>query len=195
VILDGMGQHELNAIAGANVRRLREAKGWTQDALAMQTRRAGLLWTGSVIAAVESGRRAINLDELILLALALGLPVGELLAELVRARSVEIGGVKFSHQAVEAVLEGRATVKSKEDPVQIAAGGAAEIALARELGVEPEVIAKVAVRRWGHGLTQQRDEESPAGASAKARGHVTRRLYAQIREALREQGLIEGGDQ
>lgn len=59
----------------------RRRKGWRQEDLAVRAREAGLPWTRATIAAVESGRRGLGLDEAIRLQLALGQPLARLLTE------------------------------------------------------------------------------------------------------------------
>ncbi len=52
---------------GNNIRRIREAKGMTQDALAAQLQLAGCDITRSAVAKIEVGQRHLYPDEIILL--------------------------------------------------------------------------------------------------------------------------------
>jgi transcriptional regulator with XRE-family HTH domain len=75
-------------VIAANVRRLREDEGLTQDELARATQLCGLGWTRSAIAFLESGQREPRVSELIVIAAALDVPPAELLRN--RARRVDL---------------------------------------------------------------------------------------------------------
>jgi len=60
---------------GRRLRALRRRRGWSQDVLAAK---AGL--SGKFLGEVERGEKSISVDNLVYLARALGVPVGELLA-------------------------------------------------------------------------------------------------------------------
>ena len=70
----------LNAVVGRNLRRLREQDGMTQDQLARRLRQLGLAWTRPTVAAVELGRKTLDVEELVLLSLAFGARTNAILA-------------------------------------------------------------------------------------------------------------------
>jgi transcriptional regulator with XRE-family HTH domain len=70
----------IDAIVGSNVRRLRIARGWSQDEVARRAREEGLQWSRSSVAAVEATNKTIDVSELVLLSLALDARIDELLA-------------------------------------------------------------------------------------------------------------------
>lgn len=59
-------------VVGRNVRRLRLERNWSQDLLARECRRWGLEWTQATLSLFESGRRQIELGELILIGFIFG---------------------------------------------------------------------------------------------------------------------------
>ena len=63
------------AVFGARVRAARTERGWSQEALAGE---AGLHWT--YVGSVERGERNISLRNIVVLADALGIDPGELVA-------------------------------------------------------------------------------------------------------------------
>lgn len=65
---------------GENVKRFREAKGWTQEDAATLLRSDGLDFTRATIAHLERGSRALALDEIGLFRHALGMSLADLLA-------------------------------------------------------------------------------------------------------------------
>jgi transcriptional regulator with XRE-family HTH domain len=63
---------------------------------------------------------------------------------------------------------------------------------ADRLGVDARALALAARRKWGHGLTAERDRRTPAGVTST--GHITRALLAELRPLLEAAGLIEKED-
>lgn len=94
----------LDQVIGANVRRLREAQGWSQDQFATLARNKGLNWTRSTVAAVEAGAKTLDLGEFLLLVVTASASVNDLLAGSGR---VQIAEATPKLSAVLAVLEGR----------------------------------------------------------------------------------------
>jgi hypothetical protein len=108
-----------------------------------------------------------------------------------------LGGGELS--ADEALAAFKATTRHAEElirqhmdtgqAIEIAAGLEAEGNVARKLGVTARVIAKIAYRRWGRSLTEERDRRIAAAAEAGGdrralRGHETRKLTAEIEAEL-----------
>lgn len=59
--------HEIETKVGNNIRRIRESKGMTQDALAAQLQLLDCDITRSAVAKIEVGQRHIYPDEIILI--------------------------------------------------------------------------------------------------------------------------------
>src|SRR5580704_1263071 len=71
----------LSAAIGRNLAAYRgEVLGWTQDFMASQLRLHGIAWNRSQLAKVERGERAVSLEELLLLGLALNVPLSAFFA-------------------------------------------------------------------------------------------------------------------
>ncbi|MFI5755631.1 helix-turn-helix domain-containing protein [Streptomyces sp. NPDC051569] len=68
------GQHAAQAVA-----RLREARGWSQSDLAARLAEAGSAISKSMLSKAEAGARRIDVDDLVVLAVALEVSVGALL--------------------------------------------------------------------------------------------------------------------
>lgn len=60
-----------------NLKRIREASGRRQDDVAAEARRLGLTWTRSTVAALETGRRELKIEELVALPVILGSALGK----------------------------------------------------------------------------------------------------------------------
>lgn len=168
------------------LRAWREAAGLTQDEVATAARAKGLPWVRDTVAALELGRRELTLDELVVLR---GKPL----------ERAEVASL-FDRAKRQAPL-------SAASAAQLDAEGKA----ARKLGVEPPVVVAAAHRLWGMTLTEKRDRvlQDHVGVRAltvnywqkqgvsvdepvtsartiqAARGHITRNLVAQLRDALR----------
>ncbi len=79
----------VSQVIGSNVRALREERGWRQEDLAKRARSYGLGWNRPTVAAVETGIRAVSVEELPLLAITLGAGMDKLLAGKGRVRLTE----------------------------------------------------------------------------------------------------------
>jgi transcriptional regulator with XRE-family HTH domain len=103
----------LSAVIGENLQVLRQEHGRNQDDVATSARRFGLRWTRATVAALETGRRSLDLGEYLLLPLilhgALGVEVD--VSTLVPATStVQLGPDAFATgRAVRAAMTGRVT--------------------------------------------------------------------------------------
>ena len=69
-------EQTIREVVGENVRRIRDEAGARQDDVAAAARGVGLSWTRSKITALESGEKALDLAEAVLLAEAMGEVVG-----------------------------------------------------------------------------------------------------------------------
>ena len=194
----------IDQVLGKNLERLRKEKGWSQDDLVSRGWQVGLPWSRTTIAALESGKRAVELGEVVLVALILKSSVDELLAgddvTLVGEETVmwleDVREVLMSDQraALESFPDIHRRVSKARAPegysrIMLSANGEAEQKAARKLGVTPQTIAQAAYGLWGRSLTDERnlqveqlewvDETSTRQVQA-LRGHVTRQLLEDI---------------
>jgi transcriptional regulator with XRE-family HTH domain len=192
----------LAAVAGRNLRKHRQERGLRQDDVAHSVRKIGLDWSRAVVAAIETGGRALDLGELVLLSVALGIGLSDLLQgdgdvlvggrvevslPLLRALLDDPDESKYS--AISLDLEKRSTVPSGDALRFERAVGEAERRAARRLQMSPLEVSRCAFQLWGRSLTEERDrrvvESGPVlGKSVSEllrseralRGHVTREL-------------------
>jgi transcriptional regulator with XRE-family HTH domain len=190
-------------VVGANVQRLREAQGWTQEELARRLRAFGLHWTRANLASVESGRRQqIDLASLVLIALAMDAPASELLAGDPEEISVG-GGTSVNLHHTREWLAGRQPLgpgyvgqsSGGQSGLRIAkqqalrADGVADDAderAALRLGLTIDEVLASAKRLWGRTLTAERDARAAKAEGCErtaVRGHITRQLMTEIEEA------------
>jgi hypothetical protein len=213
-----VGDPTLATLVGRQVRQIRVASDRSQDELASAARRAGLDWTRAAVAALETGRRGLSAEELLLLPLALtfldekehtlaelipdsqrivrptGAPAGtKFLRHLARGGDARAAGARERQ-----IAQGVGIKASGERPEVLAymAAREAEQHAARVLGVSPEDVARAAWRRWRRGLTEERERrvelrsqsDASPGSLRVIRGHVGRDLLDELR------GSLEGGE-
>jgi transcriptional regulator with XRE-family HTH domain len=196
----------LQEVLAANLARIRRGKGWRQDDLAREARRANIQWTRSIVAKVEAGHRQLSLEELLLVPDLLGVPLEELLVTdgdvyvymdnvIVPGRRLRdlpkgLGAVLWDEAAPSMPLAGLSTeqvalanryeLTDEEAGFALYLHGDAEEKAARTLGRSPQEVAFAAMALWGTSLGKWRDkilEDQSKDGSAKARrGHVTRDL-------------------
>jgi transcriptional regulator with XRE-family HTH domain len=196
----------LGQVVAENLRRLREDAGFRQDDLARRSRLVGLDWTASTVAAVETNRRAVALDEAFLLTMVLECSFADLLdgdgaarlgsraeVDLETLRQLATGEKGGEVTGFTTSERSRAAREAEHELRRLrplwpkmtlndlhraeeAAEGEAERKAARRLGVDPVTISVIAHRVWGHSLTAERDEQAGPDAGAAARGHITRAL-------------------
>jgi hypothetical protein len=194
----------IDQVLGSNLERLRKEKGWSQDDLVSRGWQVGLPWSRSTIAALEGGRRSVELGEVVLVALILDSSVAELLAgddlatvgdgtrmALEQVRQV-LGSTPRSAQNLFPDIFSRVSKVHGQDKfsrVMLSANGEAEQKAARSLGITPKMIAQAAYDLWKRSLTDERnlrvDDLTADGKSSTRqvqalRGHVTRRLLDEI---------------
>jgi transcriptional regulator with XRE-family HTH domain len=204
----------VGAVIGRRIREIRERAGRSQDEVASAARRAGLDWTRAAVASLETGRRGLSAEELLLLPLTLRLLDEEdhTLAELLEGAPKVIrlsSGREVGGPFLRRLLEGEATatnVSGREmarglhsaDPEGIAymAAREAERHAAKQLEVTAEAVVGAAMNRWRRGLTEERerrvDEERagrplPLRSLQSIRGHVTRTLIEELRQSMGEE--------
>lgn len=202
----------LEQAIGVELKRLREAQGVRQEAVAAGAQSYGLTWWNqSTVASIELGRRALSIGELALLPLILrtaGVTSGPPLApsDLVPAtdEDVEVApDCTLPLRVVRGLLQGGtadagARGVPKRAPSSIV--GEAERKAARKLGVTPAEVDRAARDLWKMSLTAWRDktvgfgtrkmlELDPEGGARRLqaiRGATTRRLIGELEAALRK---------
>ena len=154
---------------GQRLREHREQAALRQDQVARRARDAGRNWKSATVAAIETGKRELSLDEFFALR---GFPAtDEVLRDLFDKAAG--WGRAFAKVRSEAALD-------------------AEIKAARKFEVAPDAIVSASRRLWGRTLTEERDRllqlNSETGQGARARqalrGHITRQLLGQLAAAV-----------
>jgi transcriptional regulator with XRE-family HTH domain len=182
---------------GQAIRNIREASGARQDDVARAARAAGLSWTAASVAALETGRRSLAIDEVARLPLMLrrlGLALGWEDAAITITASptrvaVTVAGENFNHETGVNRLVGSARVTSHatgkltvaetgstqggdhQSEAVLDEGGVLEQRIARRFKVDVRRVVAAARQRWGRSISEERDrrtEGAPAGASKRA---------------------------
>lgn len=193
---------DLDAVVGANVRRIRERLGATQDELAQFLRDRG--WndaSGVMLVDLERGARKVGLAEVFVLADALNVPVVQLLENDGMLRITSSGGVADSSRGLAERFTHR--VDWPKNPAtweelqrlrrlgQFSAGLSAgtrhsigdetrreaERYAARRLGLTAEQVVRRSYALWGQTLSEERD----ARVAARVEGDATPRQRAVLR--------------
>ena len=188
----------LRQALAAGLKHVRQAQGLSQDQVADLVRRHGLTtWIRGTVAQAEVGARRLPLEEVLLLAVALGISP----ADLVGGRDDELielaPDVRLSTGTVRSLLSGEWASLGDRRPQLVdapatAAVGEAERYVARKVGTTPEVVNEVALRRWERTWSQERDrrlaERAPEASASQRhalRGHITRELLTELESDLR----------
>lgn len=200
----------LDAVIGRNLRRLREARGWSQDEAAVEARRTGLQWSRSTVGALETGAKTLDFSEAVLLTLVLNEPLKKLLAgndDPVRVGTVEpslrlirrvvkkgpSNASRFTFRHLEEVRSAARLLEEQHEgseAVERAAHDEATMAAARKLNADPFDVSITAFELWGRSLTDERDArvDAPPGTPRRSlqalRGQLTRELVKDLRAQL-----------
>lgn len=195
----------LSRALGKLIQDIREAQGTTQDAVARVARAAGVAWTASTVAALETGRRSLTIDEVVHLPEVLhrlGVPAPALDVH-ADADSITISlcgkplrvmtSLKWEESFKQLRAGARAmkafphVTKDQMAAARIDEGGVLEQRLARRFKTDAVIVALAARARWGCSASEERDRRAAGAAdSASARGaqtlrgHVTRQLIAEL---------------
>lgn len=198
-----MRARSLGSVIGERLRTARESAGLSQDEIAAAAGRAGLKWTRAAVASLETGRRRIDAEELLLLPAVLAFVLGRpcTLADLVADEDGDVllaERVKRSQRDLRRQLAGKSAMASAKPPPapdaytsrEADTSREAERHAARVLGVDTARLASTSRRLWGHGLSEERDarlsealeELSGLDVDVRAvRGHITRKLLEELR--------------
>jgi transcriptional regulator with XRE-family HTH domain len=95
----------LAAVLGAGLRSIREQRGERQDDIAHLARLHGLRWTRTTVAKVERGERAMSVEEVVLLSLALRVAMSDLVSGADMIAITE--DAALSARNLRALLDGR----------------------------------------------------------------------------------------
>jgi transcriptional regulator with XRE-family HTH domain len=186
---------DVHRLIGAGVAAARYRLRWPQSTAAAALRRHGLTaWRTSTVGQLEIGLRRPRLDEIVLIAMALNVPVADLIP--VTGELIELGdGVMVSDASIRAILCGSfpgtpdATPRAvKESPSD------AERYAGRRLKVPPQQIAEAAQLMWGASFETERDSRvsdveklEPRSRQAR-RGLVAREMFKELRAFLDDPG-------
>lgn len=177
-----MNATDVTSVVAKSIARERAALQITQDQLAQRCAKCGLPWTRSVIASLERGARRLNVDELIVVAIALDVAVLRLFAT--EVEEVRLGNLMFRAPDLPRLLTSRPRpipTDFTEMTADIAnmermALRATEQKAGARLGIEPRSVAALALELFGHGLEEEREARAPAGANKQQRAAITARL-------------------
>lgn len=196
-------------LVGQRVREIRKRAGRSQGELADAARGVDLDWTRASVAALETGRRGLSVEEFLLLPFALRALDGQAhsLAELLQGPKVTRtprGDIPTSF--LRTLLRGGDTAsisrrartgpRAPRDVIADEAAREAERHAAKVLGVPAERIVRAAHARFGRGLTEEREDRLRVlpwvSDRQAARGHITRALLEALRKDLERQEADDG---
>jgi transcriptional regulator with XRE-family HTH domain len=182
-----------NEVIGGNVKRIREAHGWTQkEVAALLTEHHGLRWTRDNQAALETGRKVLSLKESLKVAWALDVGLPELLTgEFLEDPAANARFDSYVKLTESRPLKNHSTGASHTAVTLRAAS--ALVAAAEKFGTPAEVIEATAKKLWRRRFENEykrRVRDVPAEARPWAesalRATVVRGMYAELRNALEE---------
>lgn len=189
-------------VIGDNVRRGREAQDLLQEELARDVRLLGPKWSYTTVVRTEGGQREPSASELLALAVALQMPLSELLAggdgdvETRPDQMVPLEGIRKNIAGnLPPIARAALDWQQMADTLQV--GLQAEAHAARRLGRTVSDVRVAASALWGrpyhverdHRLQAVLDAAQPDPETRRAqRGHVSRKLLAELRHHFAEQG-------
>jgi transcriptional regulator with XRE-family HTH domain len=189
----------LEQVVGLNMRLTREQLGLSQDEVAAKVRAIGLPWSRSSVTAVEAGAKTLDLGEVVLAAVALAVPVRDLLAGNGNVRIAQTT-LALSHLRKilgdgllpdDLRLRVNRPATSKADA---GAAGEADQKAARRLRVDVSQLSAAANRLWGCSLTAERNRRlgnvqgKPARSIQALRGRITRTLLEELEPVIEPKG-------
>jgi transcriptional regulator with XRE-family HTH domain len=188
---------DINQVISHNVTAARLRAELTQEQLAQRCVERGLVWSRSVIAAIEAANRRLNIDELLIVAMSLDIATSVLLES--DADHVRIGSDEYPGREIRRLLTSRphmnwrSDVKATDviDDIKRIGLGSAEQKAATRLRIESAQVAELSRKLFGRGLGEGRDAQAPDGANKQQRAAITARLINQhLKPAAIEAGLI-----
>lgn len=182
----------LREVIGERTRTLRETAGKTQDDIARTARRYGLSWSQSRVGLLETGKKSIDAEELLLLPSVLSEALGRVVT--ITELFDVTGDIALSTTAstparqISALLNGKRVGGRSLTPNPL---GLADEQAARTLGVPRDTWARLCWQLWGRTLTEERDARvgvvTDVGSRSALRGRATRELYAEVRSFVAAQ--------
>jgi len=182
----------LEHVVARNVIALRQQIGATQAELAAKMRASGFTWQTNRVAQIETLRRPVSLLEVVGLARVFGVPVTQLLdgddqIDLPSGGAMPLGGVR---DALAGVLFAEVRDATPDELREHQAAAEELRKMAKQLDVPSNVLDGLAYRCFGQSFRAEREKRLGvvAGMSARSaqtkRGHVSRRLLAELQEWL-----------
>ena len=189
---------------GERLRAIRERDHARQDDMAFWARMVGLPWTRDTVAALQTGGRELSLHEFFLLRgfdatnQELDHLFGRTSPTVTRVEGATLGSTAQLLRLVSAWVARLPALRvgrrmSTGATVRVTAEALldAERKASRRLKVKPAELVAMAYRLWGRTLSEERDHRvqvragsGDASALRAHRGHVTRALVEELRNAL-----------
>jgi transcriptional regulator with XRE-family HTH domain len=169
-------------IAG-NVKRFRKAENASQDAVAIRMQLMGFPWTRAAVAALETGRKEVSIEELIGLAAVFQRPLADFFKTSEQSVELVKGATQINRSGLKRAFQGEIpSPRPYSRDLERHATGELEQNAARQLGVESETIAQIAEDLWQQSLTAERNRRGQQ--RPKALQHVSRELIQELREII-----------
>jgi transcriptional regulator with XRE-family HTH domain len=204
----------LAAVVGVNLQRIRREHGLTQHQVAYLAGLLGHDLSRSRVAAMEGGKRQLEVVDLVLLAIIFNVGVAEFLtgSSLVRLSSTSEIGLPLLREIVQGrhirrdlarlappdrgreLLEIATEVSRVQEALHPGAIDA-DVDLARRLNVPVRAVTDAAYALWDRPLTEERNARTPETADDATesrnvkRGHITRKLQVQLIAELDRRGV------
>ena len=175
---------------------LRMEHGWTQEDLALRARVHGLRWDYVTVKNIETGVRVVSIAEWFMLLVIFDVSAEQFFGEITVLLPSPAVGLRPAD--LKDILAGRSGLSPsdamaealRQEEETLPARRVAEEKAARALRVDVADIDEATWRLWGTTLTQERDRQLGLTAGDRnarsrqaLRGHITRRLLKELREA------------
>jgi transcriptional regulator with XRE-family HTH domain len=192
----------LDHLIAANLRARRLERGMTQAQLASAMRSLGFNWTPNRVTQIETGRRAVLLEEFFVLALLLRQPITGWLKGDVDIRLPGGGVLEVKDVRAGMTVSGLPDDISwliKGDPHHVEPSDEELRRVAARVDLSVGTVQALAMYLWGRQFFEERDRRagSLSGLSRRSaqskRGHATRALIAEMREHRNEFTHSVGG--
>jgi transcriptional regulator with XRE-family HTH domain len=185
----------IEGLVGANLRRVREEYGLTQEQVAQWMQTYGVKWTVSRVGEFEKGRLGLSLATFIQLANCLSNLTGTpfRLRDLLKgddgvALSLSVG--MDDTEELASLFEGAEVdyhftplhLPDDYNPKQLHTT-MSEARAAKTLGITAFELQQLAIRTWNERVDYRRDRLAGEGASAQKRGIVMRQLITELQAA------------
>lgn len=182
-------------VVGRNLRQLRQDRSQTQDDAARFLRSQGLEWTRDNVASLESGRReSVDVAALLSLSAAYDVPLtrwfeGEGFVSIGADTWMELRDLAHGLDKGQWTVT---VVGERLERVVVGQGADADAAVAERLEVPVSDVLRLAAQLWNRTVTEEREarlgdsSDLPMRTVQARRGHITRQLTSEIRDAMQE---------